>query len=109
MRESMASVLASLPRRFHADRAELLQLLLQNGILYRTPAQPVVSRDGTPARWMLNSLAVTLASRGAELAGRCMLEILKRFDGRQIATYGLTGVPILESCILQSCGRYHGL
>ena len=28
---------------------------------------------------------------------------------RQIATYGVTGIPILESCILQSGGRYRGL
>ncbi|HWF90603.1 MAG TPA: AMMECR1 domain-containing protein, partial [Pyrinomonadaceae bacterium] len=36
------------------------------------------------------------------------LELLKRFDGRQIATYGLTGVPILQSCLLQD-NRYRGL
>ena len=68
----------------------------------------MLSRDGTSARWMLDSLAVTLSPRGAELAGRCVLELLKRFDGRQIATYGLTGVPILQSCVLQD-SRYRGL
>ena len=36
------------------------------------------------------------------------LELLKRFDGKQIATYGLTGVPILQSCLLQD-SRYRGL
>ena len=84
-------------------------MLLKHGILYRTETQPVLSRDGTSARWMLDSLAVTLNPRGAELAGRCMLELLKQFDGKQIAAYGLTGVPILQSCILQSGGRYRGL
>ena len=84
-------------------------MLRQRGILHRSSTQPVLSRDGTSARWMLDSLAVTLSPRGAELAGRCMLELLKRFDGRQIATYGLTAVPILQSCILQSDGRYRGL
>lgn len=43
------------------------------------------------------------------MAGRCLLELLKNFDGKQIATYGLTAAPILESCILQSGGRYRGL
>jgi AMMECR1 domain-containing protein/orotate phosphoribosyltransferase len=105
----MSSTLSTLSESFHAERAELLQLLRQNGILYRSPTQPVLSRDGTSARWMLDSLSVTLAPRGAELAGRCILELLKRFDGRQIATYGLTAVPILQSCILQSGGRYRGL
>ena len=84
-------------------------MLLKQGILYRTPTQPVLSRDGTSARWMLDSLAVTLTPRGTELAGLCMLELLKHFDGNQIATYGLTGVPILQSCVLQSRGRYRGL
>jgi len=105
----MSSTFSTLSESFHAERAELLQLLRQNGILYRSPTQPVLSRDGTSARWMLDSLSVTLAPRGAELAGRCILELLKRFDGQQIATYGLTAIPILQSCILQSGERYRGL
>ena len=99
MREAMSATLSALPGRFHEDRAELLALLQRGGILRRTPEQPVLSRDGTSHRWMLDTLSVTLAPRGAELAGRCVLELLKRFDARQIATYGLTAVPILQSCI----------
>jgi AMMECR1 domain-containing protein/orotate phosphoribosyltransferase len=57
---------------------------------------------------MLDSLSVTLSPRGGQLAGACMLELLRHFDGRQLATYGLTGVPILQSCLLQD-GRYRGL
>lgn len=109
LRAPLSSTLASLPAHFHAERAELLELLRRDGILYRSPTQPVLSRDGTSARWMLDSLSVTLAPRGTELAGRCILELLKKFDGRQIATYGLTAVPILQSCVLQSEGRYRGL
>jgi orotate phosphoribosyltransferase/AMMECR1 domain-containing protein len=91
------------------ERAELLELLLKDGILRRGDTQPVCSRDGTSARWMLDSLPVTLTPRGAHLAGRLVLEKLKSFDGRQLATYGLTAVPILQSAILQSGGTYHGL
>lgn len=58
---------------------------------------------------MVDSLGVTLEPRGAELTARCLLRLLERFDGRQLATYGLIGVPILQSCILQSEGRYRGL
>ena len=93
---------------FRSQRAELLDILQRRGILYRSETQPVLSRDGTSARWMLDSLSVTLSPRGAELAGKCILELLKRFDGRQLATYGLTGVPILQSCVLQD-KRYRGL
>ena len=107
--EAWSDSLTRLPPAFHADRAELIGLLRKDGILYESPTQPILSRDGTTARWMLNSLQVTLTPRGAELAGRCVLELLKRFDGRQIATIGLTAVPILNSCIVQSNGRYHGL
>jgi AMMECR1 domain-containing protein/orotate phosphoribosyltransferase len=90
-------------------RAELLDLLLAHGILHRSETQPVLSRDGSSARWMLDSLPVTLTPRGAELAGQLLLERLASFDGHQLATYGLTAVPILQSAILQSNGYYHGL
>src|ERR1044072_7315646 len=109
LRDALSTTLALLPEDFHSARAELLEILRQRGILHRSSTQPVLARDGTSARWMLDSLAVTLSPRGAELAGRCLLELLKRFDGKQIATYGLTAVPIVQSCILQSGGRYHGL
>lgn len=108
LREPLSATLRSLPEAFQSERAELLDLLRRRGILYRSETQPVLSRDGTSARWMLDSLAVTLSPRGAELAGRCVLKLLERFDGRQIATYGLTGVPILQSCLLQD-SRYRGL
>jgi orotate phosphoribosyltransferase len=101
--------LSSLPESFQQERRELLSLLLQDGILHRTPERPIISRDGVTARWMLNSLGVTLSSRGAELAGRCLLQLLKNFDGRQLAAYGLIGVPVLQSCVLQSAGKYNGL
>jgi AMMECR1 domain-containing protein/orotate phosphoribosyltransferase len=108
LREALSTTLKSLPESFQSGRAELLDMLQRRGILYRTETQPVLSRDGTSARWMLDSLSVTLSPRGAELAGQCIVELLKRFDGKQIATYGLTGVPILQSCLLQD-SRYRGL
>ena len=107
--ESWPDSLARLPAAFHADRDELLGMMRKHAILYESPTQPILSRDGSTARWMLNSLQVTLTPRGAELAGRCVLELLRRFEGRQIATLGLTAVPILNSVIMQSGGRYHGL
>src|SRR5215470_15358506 len=109
LREALKTILTKMPEQFHLDREELLDVLVKRGILYRTPTQPVLSRDGSSARWMLDSLSVTLMPRGAELAGRCILQLLSHFDGRQIATYGLTAVPIIQSCVLQSGGRYRGL
>jgi orotate phosphoribosyltransferase/AMMECR1 domain-containing protein len=108
LREPLCTTLAALPGEFHSARNELLELLRRRGILYRSATQPILSRDGSSGRWMLDSLGVTLSPRGAKLAGQCLLELLKRFDGRQLATYGLTGVPILQSCILQD-DRYRAL
>jgi orotate phosphoribosyltransferase/AMMECR1 domain-containing protein len=90
-------------------RAELLDLLCRDAILRRSADQPVLSRDGTSARWMLDSLAVTLTPRGAELAARALLEVLESFEGRQLATLGLTGVPLLQGCVLHGGGRYSGM
>ncbi len=109
MREDMKSIQSALPPSFHADRAELLALLLKKGILHRSPTQPICAPDGKSARWMLYSLGITLEQRGAELVARCLLPLLERFDGRQLATYGLIGVPILQSCVTLSGGRYKGL
>ena len=91
------------------ERAELLDLLLEHGILHRSETQPVLSRDGTSARWMLDSLPVTLSPRGAKLAGQLLLQRLSGFEGRQLATFGLTAVPIMQSAILQSDRGHFGL
>jgi orotate phosphoribosyltransferase/AMMECR1 domain-containing protein len=90
-------------------RTELRRLLLRDAILWRSATQPVLSRDGTPARWMLDSLSVTLTGRGSTVAARCVLDLLRHFEGRQLATYGLTGVPLLQACVLNGEGRYHGI
>ena len=94
---------------FASDRQELLELLLREGIRREPTSLTVSSEDGSAVPWKLDSLGVTLSSRGAELAGRCMLHLLENFEGRQLATYGAAGVPILQSCVLLSKGKYHGL
>ncbi len=108
-KQASFSAASAVSAKKQTEREELLALLLGRGILKQSETQPVLSRDGSSSRWMLDSLAVTLTPRGAELAGRMVLERLRKFDGRQLATYGLTSVPILQSAVLQSGGRYHGL
>lgn len=100
---------AAVQRACRDEREELLRLLLDHAILRRTDAQPVIASDGAAARWVLDSLAVSMTPRGGELAGRLILDKLSSFDGRQVATYGLAAIPILQSVILQSEGRYRGL
>lgn len=104
----------SRPRRasssFASAREELLELLLREGIRRESsePREASAGEDGG-SPWKLDSLGVTLSSRGAELAGRCLLQVLEKFEGRQLATFGATGIPILQSCVLLSKGKYRGL
>jgi orotate phosphoribosyltransferase len=93
-----------------ADRAELLDLLCRDGIFWSSPEQPIATATGVDARWMLDSLRVSLTPAGAELAARCLLHELARFpDGVQLATYGVTAIPLVQACVLKSGGRYRGL
>lgn len=91
------------------ERERLLALLLRDGILYASENQTVRSRDGRTARWMLDSLSFSLRSEGAELAGRALLGLLDRFEGRQVATFGITAIPLLSACVGLAGGRLNGL
>lgn len=58
---------------------------------------------------MLDSLQLTLGAEGASLAARCLEPLLRTFESRQLATYGTTAVPLLESCLLHLGEPWHGL
>jgi orotate phosphoribosyltransferase/AMMECR1 domain-containing protein len=90
-------------------RAPLLERILADGLLYRSASQPIVLYDGSQARWMLDSLGVSMSTQGAELAAACLLDKLALFEGRQLATYGTIGIPLMQSCITASKGKYWGL
>jgi hypothetical protein len=91
------------------QRADLLERLLSDGILYASADQPIVSGTGRPAPWMLDSLRVTLDPVGCRLAAACLLQALEAFEGCQLATYGVTGLPLLMGCIHRGGGRYRGV
>jgi orotate phosphoribosyltransferase len=93
----------------HEARAPLLERILADGLLFRSATQPIVVPDGSQPRWMLDSLGVSMSTEGARLAAACLLEKLKRFEGRQLATYGTIGIPLMQSCITASNGRHWGL
>ncbi len=92
-----------------SDRAELLDLLARDGILRSTEQDPVVAQDGSTVAWMLDSLRVSLTSRGAELAAKLLLAELAKFDATQLATFGVTAVPLMQACISHGGGAYTGL
>ena len=82
---------------------------MEDGVLHAGPEQPIRGRDGRHASWMFYSWNCSLTGRGAELAGRLILDKLKSFDSRQLATFGYTGVPLMAAAILQGDDRYTGL
>ncbi|MCA9677763.1 MAG: hypothetical protein KC464_22255, partial [Myxococcales bacterium] len=92
-----------------ADRAALRDLLCADGIFRSTPDHPIVSHDGSSIAWMLDSQRISLTAPGAALAARCLLDQLEGFESTQIATYGVTAIPLLQACVMASGGRHTGL
>jgi orotate phosphoribosyltransferase/AMMECR1 domain-containing protein len=91
------------------DREELLRFLKEDGVLHAGPQQPIRGRDARHASWMFYSWNCSLTGRGAQLAGCLILDKLKSFNSRQLATFGHTGVPLMVAAILQGHDRYTGL
>ena len=90
-------------------REELRRLLRDEGILYASPTQPIRHRDGRLAPWAFYSWQVTLTERGMRLAALGLLHRLRKFHSTQLASYGYTGLPLMNACVLLGGGRYSGL
>jgi len=95
------------PNRTLKER--LRSLYLSEGVLRHGPQGPIVSTDGESARWMIDSLAFSLTSHGSALAADSLLGLLEQFEGRQLATYGTIGLPLMQAVVLRSGGKYRGL
>jgi orotate phosphoribosyltransferase/AMMECR1 domain-containing protein len=105
----MAVAAAPPVRAPDADLDQLRELLRRDGILWSTPEQPVLHRNGATAPWMFYSWGVTLDARGLTLAARCLLERLDTFEGTQLAGHGMTAMPLVSACVALGRGRYTGL
>ena len=94
-----------------ADATEALRARLKaNAILYATRTQPIKDRSGSPVPWLFYSWNITLTQEGAHLAGSVVLDRLRRhFRSTQLATYGVTGIPLLSACVLLGGGEYTGI
>lgn len=94
----------------NTDTAQLLKLIIEQGILHATEQRPILARDGkTQLRWVMNLLGLSLHYSGLSLAARALLTLLSSFKGRQLATIGTAAVPLMSACILESQGHYTGL
>jgi orotate phosphoribosyltransferase len=90
-------------------RASLRRLLLERGFLYARDGHVLRSRSGLAMPWMLYSPAVSLTHDGLTLMSSVILEQLREFRSRQLATFGLSALPLLGACVAGSQGRYTGL
>jgi orotate phosphoribosyltransferase/AMMECR1 domain-containing protein len=89
---------------------ERLRLLLRSEAIIRSSRdQPIFDRTGKPMRWIFYSWAVNLSYEGASLAAECFLDALKKFESVQLASVGLTALPLVSSVVAHGCGRYYGL
>jgi orotate phosphoribosyltransferase len=94
------------PTSVKAEREELLELLLREGVLLEPPAP---ASEGAASPWRLDSPGVTLTARGAELAGRGLLRLLQPFEARQLVASSPRGALLLQACVMLSRGKYRGL
>lgn len=88
---------------------KLRALLKAEAILYANREQPIKDRHGFPAPWLFYSWNVSMSQEGAHLAGLAMLDRLRQFRSTQLATFGMTGIPLLSACLLLGGGKYRGI
>ena len=59
--------------------------------------------------WIFYSWAVSLTHSGASLISECLIDALKQFDSVQLASIGVTAMPLVASVVSRGAGRYSGL
>jgi len=90
------------------DRSALRQMLLQRCFLDADAMQPIAATDGaTP--WYFYGCGLTLHDAGIRLAADALLDELARFRSTQIATYGMSALPLLGAMIARSQRPLTGL
>ena len=90
------------------DKSALQQMLLQRCFLDADAMQPIAATDAaTP--WYFYGCGLTLHDAGIRLAADALLDELQRFQSTQIATYGMSALPLLGAMIARSQRPLTGL
>ena len=91
-------------------RKALLREITRHGVTHGTEDKPIISRDGRlGTSWVMSFLGVGLRDPWLSDACDLLLERLKGFGGKQLATMGLGASSLLTGCVLRSEGLYNGL
>jgi orotate phosphoribosyltransferase len=96
------------PRRSSSHRDALRALIESAGILDGTQTF-IRGKSGRPLSWLLYTPEFSLTAAGNRLAAQCLLQELEPFGSVQLATYGLSGMPLLIGTLLLGNGKYDGL
>ncbi|MEA2787382.1 MAG: hypothetical protein QOF71_3486, partial [Candidatus Eremiobacteraeota bacterium] len=90
------------------DRGALQQMLLQRCFLDADAMEPIAATDAaTP--WYFYGCGLTLHDAGIRLAADALLAELAHFRSTQIATYGMSALPLLGAMIARSPRPLTGL
>jgi orotate phosphoribosyltransferase/AMMECR1 domain-containing protein len=87
---------------------QLAALVRERGVLRSTPGEPILSRDGSRADWMLYTYPVTLSAEGSQVVAEAMLPVLRSFSSRQLVSVGYTAIPVMAGCVMHSDGEFIG-
>ena len=91
-----------------SDRSALQHMLLQRCFLDADALEPIAATDAaTP--WYFYGCGLTLHDAGIRLAADALLEELAHFRSTQIATYGMSALPLLGAMIARSPRPLTGL
>ena len=87
----------------------LREMLRDKAILYSRDGHSIVDYQSRPMRWIYYQWAVSLLPEGAALLADALLAVLDTFQGRTIASIGMTGAPLIGALVARGGGRYTGL
>jgi orotate phosphoribosyltransferase len=95
--------------RTAGDYETLRQLLAAKAFV--TPGEGRVLRDpsGATPPWLFYGGEVSLTAGGVHLMASLVLERLATFEATQIATYGVSAIPLVAACVAQGGERYSGI
>jgi orotate phosphoribosyltransferase/AMMECR1 domain-containing protein len=91
------------------DREHLRRLLAAEAFLEWRDGEGPRDKSGRPLPWLFYGPQLTLTPRGLELATAVLLDRLRSFSSTQLATYGVSALPLLGATVAAGGGRYTGL
>lgn len=92
-----------------SSRERLRRLLRSRAIIHSSHNQAIVDHNGRPMPWIFYNWGISLSYEGSSLAADCLIDALSQFESVQVASIGMTGVPLVSSIVSRGSGRYSAL